>query len=52
MRTFTLDEVAKAIEALGDVVLEAKSLWPGATVTAVRDAKPPIDWEKGDEIPF
>jgi hypothetical protein len=46
-----LDEIARAIEGLGDVVLEAKRVFPGATVTAVR-TKPPIDWEKGDEGPF
>jgi hypothetical protein len=51
MRVFTLDEIAKAIEGLGDVVLEAKRVFPGATVTAVR-TKPPIDWDKGDDIPF
>jgi hypothetical protein len=52
MRVFTLDEVGKAIEALGEAVLEAKRMFPGATVTAVRSTKPPMDWEKGDDIPF
>jgi hypothetical protein len=51
MRVFGMDEVAKALDALGEVVLETKRVFPGATVTAVR-SKPPMDWEKGDDIPF
>jgi hypothetical protein len=31
-------------------VLEAKRVFPGATVTRV--GKPEIDWERGDPIPF
>jgi len=49
-RVFTLDEVARLIEALGDTVLEAKRVFPGAQVSAI--GKPAIDWEKGDDIPF
>jgi hypothetical protein len=37
MLTFTLAEAAVAIEALGEVALEAKRAFPGATVTAVRN---------------
>ena len=37
-------------EALGPTVLEAKRVFPGATVSGIR--KPEIDWEKGDDIPF
>ena len=37
MLVFTLAEVAAAIEGLGEVALEAKRAFPGATVTAVRN---------------
>ena len=47
---FTLEEIARLIEALGPTVLEAKRVFPGATVSGIR--KPEIDWEKGDDIPF
>ena len=50
-RVFTVAEVAKLIDALGDEVLAVKRQFPGAAVTAIR-SKPPIDWERGDEIPF
>ena len=49
-RVFTLDEIAILIEALGETVLEAKRVFPGASVRRI--AKPAIDWEKGDELPF
>ena len=49
-RIFMLDEIAILIEALGETVLEAKRVFPGASVRRI--AKPAIDWEKGDEIPF
>ena len=49
-RVFTLAEVGKAIEFLGAAVLEAKRVFPGASVTAVRSAT--IDWDRGDDIPF
>lgn len=49
-RVFTLDEIGRLIAALGPAVLEAKRVFPGATVTGIR--KREIDWEKGDEIPF
>jgi hypothetical protein len=48
---FTTDEVAILIEAVGDGVLDVKQKFPGATVTGIR-RKPPVDWERGDEIPF
>jgi hypothetical protein len=48
-RVFTLAEIGRLIEALGDAVLEAKRAFPGAEVTGIRNK--PIDWEKGDEIP-
>jgi hypothetical protein len=47
---FTLAEIGRLIEGLGRIVLEAKQVFPGAAVTAVRPPK--IDWQKGDEIPF
>lgn len=50
-RVFTTDEVAVLIEAVGDGVLDIKQKFPGATVTGIR-RKAPVDWERGDEIPF
>ena len=50
MRVFTLEEIGRLIEGLGPTVLEAKRVFPGATVTGIR--KPEIDWEKGDDLPF
>ncbi len=49
-RVFTLDEIAILIEALGETVIEVKRVFPGASVQRI--AKPAIDWEKGDELPF
>ena len=50
-RVFTVAEIATLIEALGNGALEVKRYFPGATVTGIR-RKPPVDWERGDEIPF
>lgn len=50
-RVFTMAEVALFIEALGDRVLAVKDRFPGATVTGIR-RKAPVDWERGDDIPF
>ena len=50
-RVFTVDEVAILIDALGDGVLDIKHKFPGAAVTGIR-RKAPVDWERGDEIPF
>ena len=50
LRVFTLEEIGQLIEALGPTVLEAKRVFPGATISGIR--KPEIDWEKGDELPF
>ena len=50
-RVFTVAEIATLIEAAGNGVLEIKRHFPSATITAIR-GKPPIDWERGDEIPF
>ena len=50
MRVFSLEEIGRLIEGLGPTVLEAKRMFPGATVTGIR--KPEIDWEKGDDLPF
>ena len=49
-RVFTLAEIGRLTEALGPTVLEAKRVFPGATVSGIR--KPEIDWKKGDDIPF
>src|SRR5512134_4004999 len=38
MRVFTLVEIGRLIEALGPTVLEAKRVFPGATVTGIRKA--------------
>lgn len=48
---FTVDEVAILIDALGTGVLGVKQKFPGATVTGIR-RKAPVDWERGDPIPF
>ena len=48
-RVFTLDEIARLLDGLPGV-LEAKRVFPGATVT--RAGPPEFDWERGDEIPF
>ena len=50
-RVFTAEEVAILIDALGDGILDVKQKFPGATVTGIR-RKAPVDWERGDEIPF
>jgi hypothetical protein len=50
-RVFTVAEIAILIEALGEDVLAVKQKFPGATVTGIR-RKAPIDWSRGDEIPF
>jgi len=50
-RVFTVAEVAILIAALGNGVLEAKKLFPGATVTGVR-RQPPMDLSPDDEVPF
>lgn len=50
-RVFTLAEIALLIEALGDTVLETKRIFPGAQITAIH-RKPPLDWQRGDDIPF
>ena len=50
-RVFTVAEIATLIEALGDGVLNIKQKFPGATVTGIR-RKAPVDWERGDDIPF
>ena len=49
-RVFTVAEVATLIAGVGDAMLDVKQWFPGATVTGIR-RKPPIDWERGDELP-
>ena len=54
-RVFTIDEVTRLIGAKYREVYEVKGMFPGAEVTKVSeigDGKPPVDWEKGDELPF
>ena len=50
-RVFTVAEVAILIEALGEACFAVKHSFPGATVAGIR-RKPPVDWERGDDIPF
>jgi hypothetical protein len=50
-RVFTVAEIAILIEALGEGVLAVKQKFPGAAVTGIR-RKAPIDWSRGDDIPF
>jgi hypothetical protein len=50
-RVFTMAEIATLIEGLGDSVLAVKKHFPGATLSGVR-RRPPVDWSRGDEIPF
>ena len=50
-RVFTLEEVGRLIDGLPEAVLEAKRVFPGAAVIGVA-RKPPMDWEKGDDLPF
>ncbi|HSM20326.1 MAG TPA: hypothetical protein VK844_08160 [Hyphomicrobiales bacterium] len=50
-RVFTLAEIGLLIEALGDKPLEVKDRFPGASLIGIH-AKPPVDWEKGDTLPF
>ena len=48
---FTVAEIGTLIAGLGDAVIEIKRQFPGAAVTGIRQ-KPPIDWSRGDDIPF
>ena len=50
MRVFSLEEIGRLIEELGPTVLEAKRVFPGATVSGIRKSE--IDWQKGDDLPF
>jgi len=47
---FTLAEIMTVIDALAPVALETKRQF-AATIATVR-AKGPMDWERGDQIPF
>lgn len=53
-QVFTIDEVTRLIAAKYRDVYDAKKVFPGAEVTSVKkkEDKPPMDWEKGDELPF
>ena len=48
-RVFTVDEIARLIDGLPDLLLDAKQVFPGAKV--IRVGKPEIDWDRGDELP-
>jgi hypothetical protein len=50
-----LAEVGVLIERMGDQVRKVRRMFPGSAVVDVRPREPPpppIDWERGDELPF
>jgi hypothetical protein len=52
---WTLAEVGVLIERMGDQVRQVRRTFPGAAVVDVRPRgppPPPIDWARGDELPF
>jgi hypothetical protein len=52
---WTLAEVGVLIERMGEEVRKVRRMFPGAAVVDVRPREPPpppIDWERGDELPF
>ena len=52
---WTLTEVGVLIERMGEEVRKVRRMFPGSTVVDVRPREPPpppIDWERGDELPF
>ena len=50
---WTLAEIAVLIRRLGGDLRRVKRTFPGSAVVEVRDRHPPpIDWEKGDDLPF
>jgi hypothetical protein len=52
---WTLAEVGVLIERMGDQVRQVRRIFPGSAVVDVRPREPPpppIDWERGDELPF
>jgi hypothetical protein len=52
---WTLAEVGVLIERMGDQVRQVRRIFPGSAVVDVRTREPPpppIDWERGDELPF
>jgi hypothetical protein len=43
------------IERMGEEVRKVRRMFPGSTVVDVRPREPPpppIDWARGDELPF
>ena len=50
LTVYTLDEIARLIERFPQIAT-AKRTFPGATVTAI-STRPPIDWDRGDDIPW
>jgi hypothetical protein len=52
---WTLAEVGVLIERMGDQVRKVRRMFPGSAVVDIRPREPPpppIDWERGDELPF
>jgi hypothetical protein len=52
---WTLAEVGVLIERMGDQVRKVRRTFPGSAVVDIRPREPPpppIDWARGDELPF
>jgi hypothetical protein len=50
---WTLAEVGVLIERMGDQVRQVGRTFPGSAVVDIRPREPPpIDWDRGDELPF
>ena len=52
---WTLTEVGVLIERMGEEVRKVRRMFPGSTVVDIRPREPPpppIDWDRGDELPF
>ena len=52
---WNLAEVGVLIERMGDEVRKVRRTFPGSAVVGVRPREPPpppIDWARGDELPF
>src|SRR5690606_6797710 len=52
VEVWTAEEIARLV-AVAPEIVRAKQVFPGALVESVHtSAAPPIDWSKGDEIPW
>lgn len=52
---WSMDEICRVLWQF-EMVNQAKTVWPGAKVEAVRidpeTTKPPVNWQEGDPLPF